>query len=310
MARVGELARTYARGSAAVLLQGESGTGKEHIAREIHRLSDYADGELVAVNCGSIPNELFESEMFGYVDGAFTSARRGGRVGLLEQANGGLLFLDEVGEMPPAQQVKLLRVLQERLVRPVGGNREVAVDFKVIAATNADLAAAVARGDFRDDLYYRLNVLHLRLPPLRERPRISRPSRATTLTTTPASMGALMTRRWWSLREELRSYPWPGNVRELQNFMERLVVNMAGGADLNSGQAAAGAAGTLSAGARRASRCASGAGDAGNSRRDAAPQRRQDGGQPRTRYQHHDPVAKTPGHAEGTGLRGKRRRQR
>jgi propionate catabolism operon transcriptional regulator len=159
MERVGELARTYARGSAAVLLQGESGTGKEHIAREIHRLSDYADGELVAVNCGSIPNELFESEMFGYVDGAFTSARRGGRVGLLEQANGGLLFLDEVGEMPPAQQVKLLRVLQERLVRPVGGNREVAVDFKVIAATNADLAAAVSRGDFRDDLYYRLNVL-------------------------------------------------------------------------------------------------------------------------------------------------------
>jgi propionate catabolism operon transcriptional regulator len=169
MARVGELARTYARGSAAVLLQGESGTGKEHIAREIHRLSDYADGDLVAVNCGSIPNELFESEMFGYVDGAFTSARRGGRVGLLEQANGGVLFLDEVGEMPAAQQVKLLRVLQERLVRPVGGNREVAVDFKVIAATNADLAAAVARGDFRDDLYYRLNVFTLRLPPLRER---------------------------------------------------------------------------------------------------------------------------------------------
>jgi propionate catabolism operon transcriptional regulator len=112
MSRVAELARTYARGNAAVLLQGESGTGKEHIAREIHQASDYCDGALVAINCGSIPNELFESELFGYVDGAFTSSRRGGRVGLVEQANGGVLYLDEVGEMPLSQQVKLLRVLQ------------------------------------------------------------------------------------------------------------------------------------------------------------------------------------------------------
>jgi propionate catabolism operon transcriptional regulator len=238
MARVGELARTYARGRAAVLLQGESGTGKEHIAREIHRLSDYADGDLVAVNCGSIPNELFESEMFGYVDGAFTSARRGGRVGLLEQANGGVLFLDEVGEMPAAQQVKLLRVLQERLVRPLGGNREVAVDFKVIAATNADLAAAVARGDFRDDLYYRLNVFTLRLPPLRERREDIEAIASYYLDDYARQYGVSVDgdRLVSSLREALRSYPWPGNVRELQNFMERLAVNMAGGADLNSGK--------------------------------------------------------------------------
>lgn len=231
MARVAELARTYSRGAAPVLLQGESGTGKEHIAREIHRLSDYASGELVAVNCGSIPNELFESELFGYVDGAFTSARRGGRSGLLEQADGGLLFLDEVGEMPMSQQVKLLRVLQERRVRPVGGNSERSVDFKVIAATNADLADAVSRGEFRDDLYYRLNVFNLRLPPLRERSEDidaiaehylrEYAKRYDVSINVPAIMK--------QLSEPFGAYGWPGNVRELQNFVERVVVNAAGG---------------------------------------------------------------------------------
>ncbi len=233
MSRVAELARTYAKGSASVLLQGESGTGKEHIAREIHQASDYREGSLVAINCGSIPNELFESELFGYVDGAFTSSRRGGRVGLVEQANGGVLYLDEVGEMPLSQQVKLLRVLQERRVRPVGGTRELELDFKVIAATNAELQSAVEQGSFRDDLYYRLNVFTLRLPPLRDRVedidaildhylKDYAKQYAIRLDTS-----ALMQR----LSGPFSRYHWPGNVRELQNFAERLVVNAARGVD-------------------------------------------------------------------------------
>ncbi|GAB5415467.1 MAG: propionate catabolism operon regulatory protein PrpR [Congregibacter sp.] len=239
MERVARLARTYAKGSASVLLQGESGTGKEHIAREIHRASDYSKGALIAINCGSIPHELFESEMFGYVDGAFTSSRRGGRVGLVEQANGGVLYLDEVGEMPLAQQVKLLRVLQERRVRPVGGTRELRLDFKVIAATNADLAQAVERGEFRDDLYYRLNVFTIRIPPLRARrediPAIAEHYIAEYARHYEVAVDgdALMSR----LQESFTAYDWPGNVRELQNFVERLVVNLAGSAAANSNSA-------------------------------------------------------------------------
>jgi len=231
MGRVLGLAHTYARGGASVLLEGESGTGKEHIAREIHHRSDYREGPLVAINCGSIPNELFESELFGYVDGAFTSSRRGGRVGLIEQANGGVLYLDEIGEMPLTQQVKLLRVLQERRVRPVGATRELSLDFKVIAATNRDLSADVEKGAFRDDLYYRLNVFSLRLPPLRDRREdiaaiaahyLARYARAYAV---DVDAEPLLAR----LAAPFAAYHWPGNVRELQNFVERLVVNLAQG---------------------------------------------------------------------------------
>ena len=231
MSRLAELARVYARGSAAVLLQGESGTGKEHIAREIHQASDYREGALVAVNCGSIPNELFESELFGYVDGAFTSSRRGGRVGLIEQANGGVLFLDEVGEMPMAQQVKLLRVLQERRVRPVGSNREIELDFKIIAATNADLQDDVDRGAFRDDLYYRLNVFNLRVPALRDRPEDIEAIARHYLSEYASDYGlhGSTDDLLKLLSKPFGSYRWPGNVRELQNFCERLIVNLAGG---------------------------------------------------------------------------------
>ncbi|TCO75904.1 sigma 54-interacting transcriptional regulator [Chromatocurvus halotolerans] len=227
MERVSALASTYARGRAAVLLQGESGTGKEHIAREIHRRSEFSSGRLVPVNCGSIPNELFESELFGYVEGAFTSSRRGGRVGLIERANGGVLFLDEVGEMPLQQQVKLLRALQERRIRPVGGNREIALDFKVIAATNRDLRDAVTRGEFRDDLYFRLNVFSLRIPALRDRPEDIPPIAGHYLReyarqyATDIDTGSLLAQ----VVDRLLGYAWPGNVRELQNFAERLVVN-------------------------------------------------------------------------------------
>jgi len=220
MERVARLARTYARGQAAVLLQGESGTGKEHIAREIHRLSDFADGPLVTVNCASIPNELFESELFGYVEGAFTSSRRGGRVGLMEQANGGVLFLDEIGELPLQQQVK-------RRIRPVGSNRETEVDFKLIAATNQELSDAVSAGAFRDDLYFRLNVFTLKLPPLRERsediPAIARYYLGEYAQQYRASVDTVELLK--RVERDFQHYRWPGNVRELQNFAERLVVN-------------------------------------------------------------------------------------
>ncbi|TDG11421.1 sigma-54-dependent Fis family transcriptional regulator [Seongchinamella unica] len=227
MREVANLAQTYALSSGAVLVEGESGTGKEHITREIHRHSEYRDGPLVAVNCGSIPNELFESEFFGYVDGAFTGSRRGGRRGLVEQANGGVLYLDEVGELPPTQQVKLLRVLQEKRFRPVGGNREIPVDFKLIAATNRDLRDAVSSGRFRDDLYYRLNVFSLKLPPLRERPEdieamtqhyLQRYAQQYRLNT---DLDLL----YQAVAIDFLRYPWPGNVRELQNFVERIVVS-------------------------------------------------------------------------------------
>ena len=229
MERVAQLARTYARSSGAVLLQGESGTGKEHIAHEIHRQSDYCEGPLVAVNCGSIPHELFESELFGYVDGAFTSSRRGGRVGLVEQANGGVLFLDEVSELPMQQQVKLLRVLQEKRIRPLGSNRERYLDFKVVAATNRELLEAVRSGEFRDDLYYRLNVFSLQLPPLRKRvddiPAIARYY----IERYSQQYGVLpeSSTLYSAVGDQFQAYDWPGNVRELQNFLERLIVNCA-----------------------------------------------------------------------------------
>jgi propionate catabolism operon transcriptional regulator len=229
MERLAALADTYARSPGAVLIEGESGTGKEHITKEIHRRSEYSDGPLVAVNCGSIPNELFESELFGYVEGAFTGTRRGGRVGLIEQANGGVLYLDEVGEMPASQQVKLLRVLQEKRIRPVGSNREIPLDFKVVAATNRDLRDAVASGRFRDDLYYRLNVFSLKLPPLRERPddiaAIARYYLRQYGNQYDVSVD--LAAAYASVEDAFNAYSWPGNVRELQNFVERLVVNCA-----------------------------------------------------------------------------------
>jgi propionate catabolism operon transcriptional regulator len=226
MQEIARLARTYALTSGAVLIQGESGTGKEHIAREIHRAGHFAQGNLVAVNCGSIPNELFESEMFGYVDGAFTSSRRGGHVGLVQQAGDGVLFLDEVAELPLSQQAKLLRVLQDKRIRPVGGTQEVALKFKVIAATNRDLAQCVQQGDFREDLYYRLNVFTLRLPALRDRPDDIAAiagyyiERFAAQYRTDIQLQSLLE----AVLPRFEAYPWPGNVRELENFCERLVV--------------------------------------------------------------------------------------
>ncbi|HEY3807752.1 MAG TPA: sigma-54 dependent transcriptional regulator [Kofleriaceae bacterium] len=194
---------------AAVLVTGESGTGKELVARAIHAASPRAAGPLVVVNCAAIPPALVESELFGHVRGAFTDAR-GDRAGLFATAHGGTLFLDEIGELPLETQPKLLRALQERIVRPVGGSSELAVDVRVVAATNRDLDAMVARGTFREDLYYRVHVLHVALPPLRERGDDVLELARHFAHGTPIAADAAVA---------LLAHSWPGNVRELESAL-------------------------------------------------------------------------------------------
>ncbi len=164
-----KIARMVANSNSTVLIRGESGTGKELFARSIHRASRRKDGHFVPVNCGALPDSLLESELFGYEDGAFTGARRGGKQGLFRFADGGTLFLDEIGELSPHLQVKLARVLQEGKIRRIGGTEEIKVDVRIIAATSRNLEEMLEKGLFRDDLYYRLNVVPLFVPPLRQR---------------------------------------------------------------------------------------------------------------------------------------------
>ena len=210
-----------ARSQAPVHIAGESGTGKELVARMIHAQSPRATGAFVPVNCGAIPSELMESEFFGHLKGAFTGAVKD-KTGLFQAAEGGTLFLDEVAELPLHMQVKLLRALQERAVRPVGSDGEQAVNVRVISATHESLEAGVAEGRFRQDLFYRLNVIEVRTPPLRERPCdislltrhiLERLSRNNGWATPPALETAAVKR--------LEDYPFPGNVRELENILER-----------------------------------------------------------------------------------------
>jgi len=220
--RILDLIPRVAATPSTVLITGESGTGKELLARAIHAHSARADGPFLSVNCGAIPEGLIESELFGHAKGAFTGAVRD-HLGLFAQAQHGTLFLDEVGELPSATQVKLLRVLQERRLRPVGGQREIEVDVRVIAATNRDLQAEVERGQFREDLYYRLNVLHLHLPPLRHRiddiPELARHF----VIRTCSRFGMPPKRLTPDALRVLQAYRWPGNVRELENVIERTV---------------------------------------------------------------------------------------
>ncbi|OJT27367.1 hypothetical protein BO221_05145 [Archangium sp. Cb G35] len=208
-----------------VLITGESGTGKELIARALHARSPRAAMPFVAVNCGAIPTGLIESELFGHARGAFTDARTARR-GLFSEADGGTLFLDEVGELPPPAQVKLLRVLQEGELRPVGENRAEKVDVRVLAATLRDLGRLVERGEFREDLYYRLNVVNVRVPPLRERHSdILLLARAFLLRFNRELNREPPVRGFGPEAEALlASYAWPGNVRELENAMERAVL--------------------------------------------------------------------------------------
>ncbi|MCG6962854.1 MAG: sigma-54 dependent transcriptional regulator [Acidobacteria bacterium] len=203
-----------------VLITGESGTGKELLARALHNRSPRAAGPFLTVNCGALPEGLLESELFGHVRGAFTGAVRDHR-GLFAEAQGGTVFLDEVGELTPSIQVKLLRVLQEHRVRQVGGTAEIPVDVRVIAATNRDLEADVASSRFREDLFYRLNVLHIHLPPLRLRkediPELAR----CFVTRICDRLGVAPKRLTADALRVLQAYAWPGNVRELENIMER-----------------------------------------------------------------------------------------
>jgi transcriptional regulator, propionate catabolism operon regulatory protein len=221
-----ELARKYARTDATVLITGESGTGKELIAQGIHNASRRKEHPFVAINCGAFPAALLESELFGHEEGAFTGSKRGGKIGLIESAHTGTLFLDEIGEMPLALQTRLLRVLQEREVLRLGAEGATPVDLRVVAATNRNLHEMIARHEFRADLLYRLDVLHIAVPALRERQedipviashllgaalrRLGSRHRANRL------LDGLMTR--------MSAHPWPGNVRELENVIERIAI--------------------------------------------------------------------------------------
>lgn len=221
MKRVSELISRVAGSDTSVLITGESGTGKELVARALHERSRRS-GPFLAINCAAVPETLLESELFGYVRGAFTDARTD-RAGLFVEANGGTLFLDEIGEMPLSMQTKLLRALQERKVRPVGSSREIAFSARIVTATNRDLEAEVVAKRFREDLFYRVNVVRVDVPPLRERGRdplelaqlfLSRAAKRTSkesLRIDPAAAQLLL------------SYDWPGNVRELENCIERAV---------------------------------------------------------------------------------------
>ena len=222
----GKAAR-LARSQAPVMILGESGSGKELVAREIHRLGPRADQPFIPVNCGAIPSELMESEFFGHCKGAFTGAVQN-KVGLFREAHGGTLFLDEIAELPIALQVKLLRALQERAIKPVGSAREESVDVRILSATHKDLATEVDSGHFRQDLFYRLNVVELRVPALRERPEDIEPLAQHILRQIAARWGLPGLSLEPSALTRLAEHHFPGNVRELENILERAAVMVDG----------------------------------------------------------------------------------
>ncbi len=232
MREVRALAEQYAATDGTVLVSGESGTGKELVAQGIHAASRRRDHPFVAVNCAAFPETLLESELFGYEEGAFTGSRRGGRVGLFEAAHLGTIFLDEVGDVPIALQTRLLRVLQERQVLRLGSTEPTPIDVRVVAATHRDLRQAMATGQFRADLYYRLHILPIRIPPLRERPGDVAAIAGELLRRALVRHGAPAehARALALVLPRLEAYPWPGNVRELENVLERLAILFAAGA--------------------------------------------------------------------------------
>ena len=223
------MALHVAPSKATLLIQGESGTGKELLARAIHQSSKRKGNAFIAINCGAIPENLLESELFGYEEGSFTGARRGGKLGKFELAHNGSIFLDEIGDMPLHLQVKILRVLQERRVERVGGTRSIPIDVRIIAATHRDLDDMVKTGEFREDLYYRLNVIPLTIPPLRERledvPILVQYYLDYYSTVTDRSVSGITQ----ETIDILANYQWPGNVRELGNVVEYCVTMVAGG---------------------------------------------------------------------------------
>ena len=222
MRAVVEVARRVARVDSSVLVTGDSGVGKERVARFVHDQSGRASRAFVAVNCGALTETLLESELFGHARGSFTGADKD-RVGLFEAATGGTLFLDEIGEVSPAMQVKLLRVLQEQEVRRVGENQSRSIDVRVLAATNRNLAEEIAAGRFRKDLYYRLRVVELKVPPLQQRHEDILPLARFFLTKLSAKLGRNLLGFTPRAAGQLLRYEWPGNVRELQNAIEYAV---------------------------------------------------------------------------------------
>jgi two-component system response regulator AtoC len=221
MKKMCQVIARVAESDATVLVTGESGTGKELVARALHSRSPRANGPFVAINCAAMPESLLESELFGHVKGAFTDARAA-RSGLFVKASGGTLFLDEIAEIPLAMQAKLLRALQERVVRPVGGDSELAFDARIVAATNRDLEIEVEEKRFREDLFYRINVVHIQVPPLRTRENDALLLAQAFLQRAQAGSSRVVGIKS-AAAERLAAYPWPGNVRELQNCMERAV---------------------------------------------------------------------------------------
>lgn len=217
-------ARKVASSPSSVLITGESGTGKEVFAQAIHNASTRHEAPFIAINCGAISTTLIESELFGYEDGAFTGARKGGRPGKFELADKGTLFLDEIGEMPLEMQVKLLRTIQEGSVTRIGGEKDIKVDVRIIAATNKNLAEEVRKGRFRLDLFYRLNVIPLQIPPLRERREDIRALVKFFLKQKAGSLGKNIPYLSPTLMEKVYEYHWPGNIRELENFIEKAVL--------------------------------------------------------------------------------------
>lgn len=223
-----ELASRVAASNSTLLIQGESGTGKELLARAIHQSSKRKNNAFIAINCGAIPENLLESELFGYEEGSFTGARRGGKLGKFELAHNGTIFLDEIGDMPLHLQVKLLRVLQEKRVERIGSSRSTPIDVRVIAATHRDLEKMVDSGEFREDLYYRLNVIPLNIPPLRERKEDIVLLTSYYLEHYSRVLGKMITGMTPDASAILNRYSWPGNVRELANVMEYAVTMTTG----------------------------------------------------------------------------------
>ena len=219
-----ELARTYAVTDSTVLITGESGTGKELFAQSIHNLSPRRNSSFVAINCAALPENLLESELFGYEEGAFSGAKKGGKTGLVELAHGGTLFLDEIAEMPLSLQSRILRMLQEKEVMRIGGHKVIPVNIRILCATNQDLDALVAAGRFREDLYYRLDVLSLHLPPLRERPSDIDLLSAHFIGRFATERACVAKTLADDAHQLLLQHSWPGNVRELVNVLERLVL--------------------------------------------------------------------------------------
>ncbi len=222
------VAKTAAMTPATIMLRGESGTGKEIFANAIHNTSPRRNEKFVKINCSSIPDELLESELFGYKEGAFTGAQRGGKKGLFQEADRGSLFLDEIGDVSPRMQVKILRALQEKEIMPVGSTESIPIDVRIICATNKPLEKMIEDGEFREDLYYRLNVFPIKIPPLRERKNDIEAISMYLLNQYNDYYGRKVTCIDKEAIKLLKKGDWPGNVRELQNVLSRALINLSG----------------------------------------------------------------------------------